>query len=205
MTPSPKSAWCVTPVHLLASATKGSLLVVALLVALTAGALWPSVVRAEIFQVDTTADDPVADDCLVIETGDCSLRGAISRANENPGPDTITFLSAPWLDGVPIVLGGAAGQDDNAGGDLDVLCSGGDLTIQGNGAANTIIDGGSIDRVFDFCPLGGSGVAISLSGVTIRDGLVDGIGGGMLVRSQAQVTVGTSIIHMNKANLGGGI
>ncbi len=44
---------------------------------------------------------------------------------------TITFDAA--TDGTPNVLGGAAGEDANASGDLYIL-DGGDLTIQGNGA-----------------------------------------------------------------------
>ena len=52
--------------------------------------------------------------------------------------------------GAPIVLSGAANEDGNASGDLDIL-DGGDLTIQGNGAAKTIVDGGGTDRVFHFC------------------------------------------------------
>jgi len=49
-----------------------------------------------------------------------------------------------------IALGGASGEDANAGGDLDVDK---DLTIRGVGGRRTVIDGGAVDRVFDvFAP-----------------------------------------------------
>jgi hypothetical protein len=87
----------------------------------------------------TVTQPAQADTYVVTNTnsiGPGSLRQAISDANNNPGADTITFDAA--TDGVPIVLSGAADEDANASGDLDIL-DGGDLTIQGNGTANTII------------------------------------------------------------------
>ena len=62
--------------------------------------------------------------------GDGSLRQAITAANKNPGPDTITF--SVKTDKNPIILDGAAGEDANVSGDLDIL-NGGDLTITGKG------------------------------------------------------------------------
>ena len=71
----------------------------------------------------------------------CSLREAISNANSNTsiyaecytsgsyGDDYIVFDAA--TNGLAIVLSGAAGEDANASGDLDIL-DGGDLTIQGS-------------------------------------------------------------------------
>ena len=85
-------------------------------------------VRATIYVVTTTAN-----------SGSGSLRQAITDANNNADADIITFAIA--TNGNPIILAGAAGEDANVSGDLDILDSG-DLTIQGNGAVNTIIDGG---------------------------------------------------------------
>lgn len=76
-----------------------------------------------------------------------------------------------------ITLTGAAGEDANASGDLDINKN---LTIQGAGPGLTVIDGGGIDRVFDIQ----SGVTVSTSGMTIRNGNVgavgiEGVGGGI--------------------------
>ena len=110
----------------------------------------PTVAQAATFEVDTTSDNPALDACTSA-ANDCSLRGAINRANKNAGPDTITFSSS--TNGIPFILTGAYNENDNASGDLDIL-DGGDLTIQGNGAEKTIIDGGSNDRIFHICPSG---------------------------------------------------
>ncbi len=134
----------------------------------------PPVAHAATIAVNTSDDELNSD-------GDCSLREAIQAANTNaavsgcaagqaaPNLDTITFAAA--TNGNPIVLAGAADEDANASGDLDIL-DGGDLTIQGNGAANTIIDGGGIDRVFHICPGGGCANTVTFDGVTIRNGNV---------------------------------
>ena len=83
-----------------------------------------------------------ADDLVVTLT--FSLRDAITQANSTIGSDTITF--AAETNGIPIVLTGAAGDDANVSGDLDILVNG-DLIIQGNGPGNTIVDGGMNDRL----------------------------------------------------------
>jgi len=141
------------------------------------------------------------------DSGAGSLRQAIINANTHPGTDTITFAAA--TNGVPIILAGAAGDDANASGDLDIL-DGGDLTIQGNGAANTILDGGGIDRVFHVCPGGGCTYTITISGVTIRNGkpgLFDT--GGGIYNNGAMLNIQNSKIggagHGNQAWVGGGI
>jgi len=135
------------------------------------------------------------------DSGAGSLRKAIDDAKDNPGTDTITFAAA--TDGIPIVLAGAAGEDANASGDLDIL-NGGDLTIQGNGAANTIIDGGGIDRVFHVCPIGECANTITLTGVTVRNGSVSGAGGGIYNR-YSTLTITNSTLISNTADCGGGI
>jgi hypothetical protein len=156
--------------------------------------------------VITPAQPVLADTYIVTNTNDSglgSLRQAITDANNNPGPDTITF--APAINGIPIVLSGAAGEDANASGDLDIL-DGGDLTIQGNGAANTIIDGGGIDRVFHNCPSVGCTNTVTLSGITIRNGSVTGSGGGICNRATfGTLIVDNSTISGNTAEWGGGI
>jgi hypothetical protein len=201
--------------------------VAALLGALTNMVAPPPVAHALAFEVDTSADNPALTACTAAPN-DCSLRGAITRANTNPDLDTITFDAV--TNGTPIVLDGAASDDANASGDLDIL-DGGDLTIQGNGAANTIIDGGGIDRVFHVCPSGGCAITVTFSGITIRNGnafvgggifnngatlnvqnsTIGGAGpgnmavGGGICNQAGTMTVDGSTVSGNTASTGGGV
>lgn len=185
--------------------------VIALLGALFSVTVPPPKARAANIVVTTAADE--LDGWL--GNGACSLREAINNANlNNSGQvdcaagtaslDTITFDAA--IDGVPIVLTGAPGENSNATGDLDVL-DGGDLTVQGNGAANTIIDGGGNDRVFDICH-SPCARTITLNGVTVRNGEVSDGGGGVANGAQA-LNIQNSTIGGpgggNEADSGGGI
>lgn len=132
---------------------------------------------ASVIVVDTTAD-------IVGMDGDCSLREAIDNANA--GADTtggdcevasiITF--DPATDGIPIVLTGAADEDANVSGDLDIAV---DVTLIGNGRDATILDGGEIDRVLHVLS---SADTFALEGIEIRNGQppeAGSDGGGILV------------------------
>ena len=87
-----------------------------------------------------------------------SLRAAISTANNNGQSDTITLPAGTYI------LSGAAGDNNNLSGDLDIdtIHS---ITIKGAGRETTIIDGNKTDRVLHV--LRGT---VSISGVTIEDG-----------------------------------
>ena len=138
----------------------------ALAVVLAILALWlPGSALTASLPVNTT-DDVVAPD------GKCSLREAISAANNDApvflgqgecpagnGADTIVLPAGQYE------LGGAAKDDGNASGDLDVLGVQ-PLTIAGAGAAATTIDGNGVDRVIDVRP----SRVLTLQGVTITGG-----------------------------------
>ncbi len=107
-----------------------------------------------------------------------------------------------------ITLAGPAGEDLNAGGDLDILKN---LTIQGAGAGVTIIDGGAVDGVFDI-PAPAKAVVV-ITGVTIRNGLSVQAGGGG-IRNFGTLKLANSVVSGNLAerqfgggafNFGGGI
>ena len=110
------------------------------------------------------------------------------------GDDTITLPAGTYI------LSIAGANDDlNQSGDLDIRSN---ITINGAGAASTIVDGNATDRVLDVL----FGAAFSISNVTIRNGSVNGTGGGINVPSNgATVTITDSVISGNQASNGGGI
>ena len=134
--------------------------------------------QAATFVVDRIDDTNVAAaQVCSAAANDCSLRGAITKANNIPGADVITF--DPITNGAPFTLtlanAGGLNEDGNATGDLDVLASGGGLTITGNGSSLTVIQAGTnatngIDKVLALNPICNVAAAFAISNVTIRFG-----------------------------------
>ncbi|HQW76551.1 MAG TPA: CSLREA domain-containing protein [Dokdonella sp.] len=148
----------------------------------------------------TTTNDTVAAD------GQCSLREAITAANldtafngcaAGSGADIVVLAAGEYR-----IDRAGAGEDANSTGDLDVRSS---LTIQGAGADVTRIRGDRNDRVFDLAmPGAGQPVAVTITGVTIRNG--DGIfGGAILAAAGASLVVSGCSIVNNTAAQGAGI
>src|SRR5262249_5988868 len=117
----------------------------------------------------------------VVDPNDCqlSLRRAINQAHANHGADTIVLPAGDFT----IALAGT--DDTNAAGDFDVSDS---TLFQGSGAGATFIDGQGIDRVFDVLGTAPSSIQVTFAGMTIRNGLVLGGGGGIRV-GNADLTV----------------
>ena len=122
--------------------------------------------------VTTNADALAAD-------GVCSLREAISAANDNVpvggcpagetgGTDVVQLGATTYSLSIP-----GAGGDGNVGGDLDVA-GGSAVRVVGAGAAATVVTANGIDRAFDVL----SGGALGLQDLTVRDGVGAGSGGG---------------------------
>lgn len=122
-----------------------------------------TVAHAATFTVTKTADtnDGTCD-------ADCSLREAISAANAAGTNDNVTLPAGTYT------LTGAAGDDVNASGDLDVTGAT-TLAINGAGVGTTIIDGGNIEAVFDVKD--GAGI-FAVTDLTIRNAGGDGIDAG---------------------------
>jgi CSLREA domain-containing protein len=166
----------------------------------------PAGARAANIPVDTTADEA--------GTGSsCSLREAIQSASTNSAfggctagqgtTDTVQLLATTYT------LTGAAGDDANASGDLDVT-AGGPLTVDGtvdvNDVPTTTISGGGVDRIFDIRPDPG---AVQFTGqhLILRDGAVTGGAGGGAIRigdSNAFFYLSTSRVQQNDAGGNGG-
>lgn len=110
---------------------------------------FPVFAPAAILTVDTTLDDVTKSACDDTVDGDCSLRGAIAKANTDAGPETIivpagtfTFATA-----APCTFLPHAG-DPVYGTPVIPACINSDVEIVGAGAAETIIQSNGADRVF---------------------------------------------------------
>ncbi len=112
------------------------------------------------------------------DVSDCSLREAVIAANALPGVDTIILPAGNYV----LTLSGS-GEDLAATGDLDIMD---DVTLTGAGSVQSIIDGNATDRVFHVM----SGITANFSGITVRNGLADGLGGGLF--NQGITTIETS-------------
>jgi hypothetical protein len=116
----------------------------------------------------------------VSNDGKCSLREAVSSANNNSpapvSPGECAKGDSGFLDTISVpagtyTLAGAAGDDSNASGDLDISLSGtaGEVLLQGAGAGSTTINANDADRVIDL-----TGSAVVTNVVTIADLTITG-------------------------------
>lgn len=91
-----------------------------------------------------------------------TLRTAIDSANAGSTDDIIEIASGTYT------LTGAAAENANASGDLDITKATGNLIIRPATGASVIIDGGAIDRVFHINA--GAGITVTIEDLTIRNG-----------------------------------
>jgi hypothetical protein len=118
-------------------------------------------------------------------SGPGSLRQAILDANANSGHDTINF--APSVSGTIVLTGTLPSIDD-------------DLTIAGPGPDTLSISGDNAHRVFEIA----SSTAVTISGLTIRDGgTADDWGGGIF--SEGTLLLDAVDIVSNTAFAGAGM
>ena len=118
-------------------------------------------------------------------SGHVSLRSAIMAANAHGGSNKIILPAGTFT----LTLA-PTGVDDGAAGELDIK---GNVTIQGRGAGSTIIDGNNLDRVIQV-----QSGSVSITGVTIQHGLVEGDGGGIL-NSGGRLTLSSVVVKNNEA------
>lgn len=130
-----------------------------------------------------------------------SLREAISRANSQPGPDTIQLDATVTY--VLDLCGGGVPDDTNAAGDLDYTAAD-NLYIDGFGA--TIVQECAGERVLhstsSVAPVYLFGVTITGGDISARSG-VEGLGGGL--RTAGPLTLERSRVVDNVGQQGGGI
>jgi hypothetical protein len=166
----------------------------------------PPAAPKAIFTVDRTDDvSPPAMGCDDMVANDCSLRGAVIKANTTAGTDTISVPAGTYTLSIPGI-----GEEAAATGDLDLTQS---VIIQGAGAGGTIIQAGTtspvptpanctdcIDRVFHVLS---AGVTAEFMEITIRHGSEGNAGGAIFNSGTAKLTNCT--LTNNHAANGGGI
>lgn len=171
-------------IRTLASAVR-LILTSAIVVGLLVTVVTPSKVYAASLVVDRFDDNASASACTGVPN-DCSLRGAVTKANTVPGIDTVVLSAGTYT----LTITGS-NEDNNATGDLDVRDH---LIVLGTTAATTIINGGEIDRVIQVM----NGIGAELRMVTIRNGKsINSDGGG--VSNLGILAVADSIISDNSA------
>jgi CSLREA domain-containing protein len=167
--------------------------------ALLASLALPAGAAATTIDVTSTADNKT-DDQL------CTLREAVDAANTNAAvnpaggsdcpagslasTDTIALGLATYA------IGGAAGDQNNVSGDLDVSGPSGPLVIEGRGPGSTTIDANDSDRVLDTLNAGN----LTLRDLTATDGtIVNGPGGGIHA-PDADLTLIDAVVSANTIN-----
>src|SRR5262245_31958883 len=141
------------------------------------------------FTVNTALDDATPGN------GKQSIREAITRANSTPGADTIVLPAGVFK----IAITGSE-VNPNETGDFDITDA---LTIRGAGSGLSVVDGQQLDRVFDIAGTAPSSIQVVLQGLTVRNGKVDGDGGGIRV-GNANLVVRDCAVCGNRASLTGG-
>ena len=171
----------------------------------------PSAPNAAVFNVDTTVDDPSLIACDDATPNDCSLRGAIIKANGLTEAVTINVPAGTYI----LSQVGSCYFDGNVNNfpiPTQALCPFGTLNIVGAGAGATIIDAnqppGSIFVQAPVMIVATTG-SVRVSGVTMRHGNFSvgslfGHGGG--INNAGTLVIEDSVISDNfTIGAGGGI
>ena len=172
---------------------------VSLAATLLAALALPAGAVATTIDVTSTADNKT-DDQL------CTLREAVDAANTNAavnpaGGNDCLAGSLASADTIALglgtyAIGGAAGDNANVSGDLDVSGPSGPLAIDGQGPGSTTIDANDSDRILDTLNAGN----LTLRDVTVTDGtIVNGAGGGIHA-PDADLTLIDAAVSANTIN-----
>jgi uncharacterized repeat protein (TIGR01451 family)/CSLREA domain-containing protein len=186
-------------------------LALALLVALASVAAPTQVAYAATIltiDVDDVDDNNPLGGCTLREAIDLANAGAVAGKHPNGCGITEKVEALPFpivyeinLPGYTYTLSGAAGDDLNVSGDLDIAAK---VAIVGGG--KTTISGGGVDRVFHIDPTGTANAQVHISGVTIRDGYISTAGGGGIFNNGGSVYITGSVLTDNEAEtFAGGI
>ena len=148
-------------------------------------------VEAATIIVNTTSD-------VTGDDGVCSLREAIVAANADTSSGALGGECAAGSGSDTITVPAGTYTLTSA---LPAMSE--DLILNGVGAATTIVQASPTPGVAGYRVFENSGVAIALSGLTVRHGSVSGNGGGIL--SFGSLTLTNCVVTDNQAADGGGI
>ncbi len=162
------------------------------------GAFAPA--NGALITVNTTTDE-------VTTNASCSLREAVSSANTDTAVGGCARGSGADEIRLPAGTYTLSYMFDSDGGSRDLDLKAGTLTITGAGAASTVIDGNGLvpspvaaDRVIEVW----NGAVVTISGVTIRNGVSPNGGGGIANLIGAKLQLIDSIVTDNTAPDGAG-
>ncbi len=148
-----------------------------------------AVAGADTYLVDRFDDSATATTCWQFGANDCSLRGAIIKANQDSAQDLIYLPAGTYT----ITIAGTL-EDATLTGDLDITEN---LVIYGH-TSGTTINGNSLDRVFQVF------ATTTFNDLTITGGNSNLDGGGILNQSLLFLKDCT-ITENSTAYLGGGV
>jgi hypothetical protein len=145
----------------------------------------------------TRAGDPAPNGCHM---HDCSLREAITKANNHAGTDKIVLRGSKTYNLTRPNAGGVA-EDLNTTGDLDVTDS---LNLVSSNRKLATVDANGIDRVFDVGPT--SAVSSFFKRLRIRGGSLPngGPGGGVQLSNSSSLVLLRSVVSSNSTYVPGG-
>ena len=149
----------------------------------------------------------------VSTTADISTSaGACGNSSITTAPSPLSLREATCLAnnlGGAVTINVPAGHYFLPNGELQPgLHSGQNVTIAGAGPASTIVDAQHVGRVFDIDMNIVGGVAVSISGLTVTNGVATSIGGGGILAGSASattadsLTVSNSVISNNESDYG---
>ena len=170
--------------------------VLAALALLVVVGLRPTIVSAAALTIVVDRiDDPLSAQACTAAANDCSLRGAILKANDDPANSyTITFTG----DNTYTLNQDNETPDDATIRDLDILVS---LTIDGKGPLNTTISAGDAFRAIHIHP----SAFVEIKDLLIRDGIEqDERGGAGILNEGSHLAIHNVVIEQNASSLAGG-
>jgi cysteine-rich repeat protein len=153
----------------------------------------PAVLGAVTLRVDRSDDTASATACTD-DISDCSLRGAIIKANQTSGQDTILLPAGSFY----LTVNGG-GEDTQ--GDLDITDS---VVLQGMGSGLTIVDGNSgtfLDRIIQTH----NTISVGIYDLTLRNAKTSSNGGAIYNKEGVTLTLRQVVLSGNKGTHGGAI
>lgn len=146
---------------------------------------------------DDRLDDDTSDGVCHTSVNTCSLRAAIMQANRLTVP--LVRINVPA--GIYMLTRPVAGSDDETSGNLNFNTGlAAAIVIAGAGASSTVIDANRLDNALSIS----INRVITVSGLTIRNGVTQPFKEGGAIFNKGSLTVTDCVIEGNRTDGGGG-